>query len=76
MNRHSFLGFFGVMGLSSLAGCLDAIPLLGSKTKLARLSVRNWDKDEAHTIDVRVERDWTVVHESSSSRPTNASRLG
>lgn len=65
MDRRSLLRLLSGIGTLSLAGCLDALPSLGAETKLARLSVVNWDEDEAHTIDVRVERGGTVVHEST-----------
>lgn len=58
------LGSLGAVGASGLAGCLDAVPFIGSETKLARLAVVNWD-DQSHTVDVRVERDGSVVHDST-----------
>lgn len=65
MNRRALLSSVGAVSASGLAGCLDAVPFLGSGIKLARLSVANWDEDVDHTIDVRLERDGTVVHEST-----------
>lgn len=65
MNRRDVLASVGVMGTVGVAGCLDAVPFLGSETKLGRLAVVNWDEDDTHTIDVRVERGGTVVHEST-----------
>lgn len=65
MNRRDVLSLLGVMGTVGSGGCLDAVPFLGSGMKLGRLSVVNWDDDEEHTIDLRVERDGTVVHEAT-----------
>lgn len=65
MKRRTLLGSVGAVGASSVAGCLDELPFGESETKLARLSVANFDTDDARTIDVRVERDDSVVHEST-----------
>ena len=65
VNRRTLLASLGATGTAGLAGCLDAVPGLGATTKLGRLAVVNWDEDDPHAIDVRVERDDEVVHEST-----------
>lgn len=65
MKRRTLLGSFSAVGAVSITGCLDSVPLGESTTKLARLSVANFDTDTTHTIDVRIERDDSVVHEST-----------
>lgn len=65
MNRRDVLASLGATGAVGTAGCLNGVPFLGSGTKLARLAVVNWDEDESHAIDVRVERDGDVDHEST-----------
>lgn len=76
MNRRVVLGTLGAAGVSSLAGCLDALPFGTSQTKLARLAVANFDTDDTVTIDIRVTRDGSVVHESTytidKARPSSA----
>lgn len=67
MKRRRFLGSLSALTVTSLSGCFGGALSFGSETKLARLSVVNWDEDKAHTIDVRVERDGTVVHEATYS---------
>lgn len=65
MKRRELLGSAAVVGAPTLSGCAGVLPFGRSTTKLARLSVVNWDEDAAQTVDVRVERDGTVVHEST-----------
>ena len=67
VDRRTLLASLGATGTAGLAGCLDAVPGLGPTTKLGRLAVVNWDEDDPHTVDVRVERDDDVVHESTST---------
>lgn len=65
MKRRNLLGTLGAAGVSSSAGCLDSLPIGKSQTKLARLSVANFDTDDTVKIDIRVNRDGSVVHEST-----------
>jgi hypothetical protein len=65
MKRRALLGTVSAVGTVSITGCLDPVSVGESATKLARLSVANFDTDSMHTIDVRIERDDSVVHEST-----------
>lgn len=65
MKRRALLGTVSAVGAVGLTGCLDFVPLGESATKLGRLSVANFDTDNMHTIEVRIERDDSIVHEST-----------
>ena len=65
MYRRALLASIGTLGTASLAGCVDSGLLSDSSTTLRRLSVNNWDKTSGHSYSLRVERDGTVVHEST-----------
>lgn len=63
MNRRAHLRSLPVVGISSVAGCLDRIPTVG-ETTLGGFGIYNLH-EESHRLDVRIERDGRPVHESS-----------
>lgn len=65
MKRRTLLASFGTVGATTLAGCLDSLGFGESTTTLRQLTASNFDTSSEHTYDVRLERDGTVVHEST-----------
>lgn len=64
VNRRGLLRAAGLLGVSSVAGCLGAVPSVG-ETTLGSFAIYNYHQESDHLFDVRIERDGTVVHESS-----------
>lgn len=65
MNRRNLLrGGGGLLAAASVAGCLDWVPTVG-ETSLGLFAVYNFDSDSGHRFDIRIERDGTMVHEST-----------
>ena len=62
MHRRAVLASIGA---TSLAGCVETGVFTDSSTTLRRLAVSNWDETSGHSYSLRVERDETVVYEST-----------
>ncbi|WP_147437742.1 MULTISPECIES: hypothetical protein [unclassified Halorubrum] len=69
MKRRALLASLSVVGTSTLSGCSGSVPTF-EQTTLGFLAVRNYDETAAHTFDIRVLRDGTLVHESTHSLKT------
>lgn len=64
MHRRALIRSIPAIGIASVAGCLDRVPTVG-ETKLGWFGIYNYHEKSGHLFDVRIERDGTVVHESS-----------
>lgn len=64
MNRRDLLLTTGLGGSLSLCGCTGPVPL-AVETTLGLFAIYNYHQEDAHQFDVRIERDGSVVHESS-----------
>lgn len=64
MKRRPLLAIGGSLVTSTVAGCIDHVPTVGATT-LGGVGIVNYDAERSHQFDVRIERDGTVVHQSS-----------
>ncbi|SFS49932.1 hypothetical protein [Halostagnicola kamekurae] len=65
MKRRSLLGSLGVTVVASSAGCVkSALGPFDNSSRIGWIGVSNYDT-EPHQFGVRVERDDSIVHESS-----------
>ena len=67
VNRRALLGTVATVGTSAMSGCLDRLLPPDTSTKLGLLAIENYDTENGHEFDVRVERDGNIVHRSSHS---------
>ncbi|MFC4551900.1 MULTISPECIES: hypothetical protein [Halorussus] len=71
MQRRALLSSLGALGAVNLSGCLGSLTAEETTTTLAWLAIYNYDENRGHRIDVHVERDSEVVHESTHTVERN-----
>ena len=67
MNRRALLWTVATAGTFATSGCLNRLLSADTSTKLGLLAIENYDTENGHEFDVRVERDGDIVHRSSHS---------
>lgn len=67
MNRRALLGTVASVGTFATSGCLNQLLPADTSTKLELVAIENYDTENGHEFDVRVERDGDIVHRSSHS---------
>jgi hypothetical protein len=67
VNRRALLGTVVTVGTSAASGCVNRLLPPDTSTKLGLLAIENYDTENGHEFDLRVERDGDIVHRSSHS---------